>query len=116
MEEDRVELALEERDEGQFVLSKTDHLGTIQELILSEMEVMHLGRLAPSFARQLSASKSPDDPGISALVAVPVNNYSTGSDLHQEVVILRLLDDSQALFDFSMGPTMADNMGRSLID
>jgi hypothetical protein len=114
MEERRTELKPEEREGGQFVLSKTDTSGAVQEMVLSEMEVMFLSRLAPSVARQLSANKSRTDQGISALVPVPVRNFSIGSDLHQQIVILRLLDDAEQPFDFSLAPSQAQNIAVSL--
>jgi hypothetical protein len=116
VEEKRAELAFEERENGDFVLSKTPPSGPQQELVLSEMEVMFLARLVPSFARQLSANKSRADQGISALVAVPVVDYSIGNDLHQQVVILRLSDEAEQVFDFSFDPARATNIGSALID
>jgi hypothetical protein len=115
MEETPIELAIEEREDGAFVLSKKDSVGTTHELLLSELDVMFLARLAPSIAREISANKAPAGSDISVLLAVPVINFRIGSDLHQQIVILRLSDNTDAAFDFSFDPASARNVGTSLI-
>jgi hypothetical protein len=83
--EDGHELALEPRDDG-FVLSRTDSEGVTAELELSEVDVMHLARLAAQMAREISASRAPGGSDISAVFPVAVHRYETALDLHGEVV------------------------------
>jgi hypothetical protein len=78
------------------------------------MGVMFLARLLPQFAREISASKVPADSDISALVPVQVRQFEAGLDLHEEIVILRLHDDSEGVFDFSFVPTRAHEVGVAL--
>jgi hypothetical protein len=99
-----------------YVLSKKDETGAVRELVLSELEVMFLARLAPSVARQISANKAPADSDISALIAVSVTDFRASWDLHRDIVILRLQDRSQMTFDFSFSPVMSRTVGQSLIE
>jgi hypothetical protein len=57
-DKDGHELALEPRGDG-YVLSRSDSKGVTAELELSEVDVMHLARLAANFARGIIASKAP---------------------------------------------------------
>jgi hypothetical protein len=85
MEEEREELAIEPRG-THYVLTRTDSRGVSAELELSELSVMFLARLVPRFAREISASKAPVGSDISALVAVQVSQFLTGTDLHEQNV------------------------------
>jgi hypothetical protein len=114
MEEDREELAIEPRG-THYVLTRTDSRGVSAELELSELSVMFLARLLPRFAREISANRAPVDSDTSALVAVQVRQFLTGTDLHEENVILRLRDDSEGEFDFSFDPAGAREVGEALI-
>jgi hypothetical protein len=71
IEKDGHELALEPRGDG-YVLSRVDSEGVTAELELSEVDVMHLARLAANFAREIIASKAPAGSDISAVFPLPV--------------------------------------------
>jgi hypothetical protein len=65
------ELELEQKNETEFVLSKTEQDGTKREFLLSETDVVLLGRVVPSIVRQINAGKSPGF-GILARPAAPM--------------------------------------------
>jgi hypothetical protein len=105
MENDFEELEIEPRGTG-YVLSRTDFDGTKTELMLSELNVVVLARLVPPIVRRINASKSLA-PGIGALVAAPVQDFELNTDLHGDLILLRLRDDWGGDFDFSFEPAGA---------
>jgi hypothetical protein len=114
MERDYEKLVLEPRGPA-YVLSRTDSHGITTELVLSELNVMFLGRLAPQIAREISASKVPAGSGVSALVPIPVHQYEAGCDVHQQVIVLRFRDRSEGVFDFSFDPAGARQVAGALM-
>ena len=71
MDHDYEELSIEPRGDD-YALIRDNGSGTRTEIILSESNVVFLGRLAPMVARRIVASKSPAGSGVSASIAAPV--------------------------------------------
>lgn len=99
-----------------YVLIRDDNDGTRSETILSETAVIALGRLAPTVVRRILAAKSKAASGIESTPAAPVKSYRIDPDIHNELVLLRLLDDLEARFDFSLTPAGARELGNKLIE
>ena len=85
------ELELEQKNETEFVLSKTEQDGTKREFLLSETDVVLLGRVVPSIVRQINAGKSPGF-GILARPAAPMTEALLNIDLEERLVLLRIRD------------------------
>lgn len=100
-----VTLNFEQRGSG-YALVRT-HGAEKTELALLETDVLSLARIAPSYARALIATKTQPGSDISAWVAIPVQEYSLNSDLHNQLVLLRLRDETDAEFGFSFEPNGA---------
>jgi hypothetical protein len=115
MNRDHEELSIEPRDDGNYVLIRVNGEGIRTEIILSEANVVFLGRLAPMIARRIVASKSPAGSGVSASVAAPVKDFHLNSDLHNEVILLRIRDEFDGEFDFSFSPADGRSLGQRLI-
>jgi hypothetical protein len=115
MEREFEELTIEPRGDG-YVLSRVDGNGVKTELILSEPNVVFLGRLAPMVARRIVASKTSAESGVSASVAAPVKAFQLNSDLHNEFVLLRIRDELDGEFDFSFSPANGRHLGERLIE
>jgi hypothetical protein len=108
------ELSIEPRGAG-YVLVRTDSEGRRTELALSEANVVFLARIAPQTARRIVASKMRAGGDVAAMLAAPVKDFQLNSDLHSELVLLRLRDEFEAEFDFSFTPPGARKFGERLI-
>lgn len=113
MNDEYSDLNIQRRGEH-FVLVKTID-GQTTEIELLESEILALARTFPSYARILSARKVPPGSGIGAWVAIPLKQFTINSDLHDELVLLRLTDTNNAEFDFSAAPTGMRELGKALI-
>jgi hypothetical protein len=114
MDRDYEELSIEPRGDD-YALIRDSGSGTRTEIILSESNVVFLGRLAPMVARRIVASKSPAGSGVSASVAAPAKDFELNSDLHNELVLLRIRDEFDGEFDFSFSPAGGSHLGERLI-
>jgi hypothetical protein len=114
MEREFEELTIEPRG-NDYVIIRVDGDGIKTELSLSETNVIFLGRLAPIVARRIVASKMPAGSDVSASVAAPAKNFELNSDLHNDLVLLKIRDEFDAEFDFSFGPAGGRYLGERLI-
>jgi hypothetical protein len=108
------ELSIEPRG-NDYVLKVSDREGATSEIILSEETVIFLGRLAPTIARQIVASKARAEGDISASVAAAAKDFELNTDIHDQLVLLRIRDEFDAEFDFSFLPSGAKYLGERLI-
>jgi hypothetical protein len=111
MERDYEDLAIDNRGDD-YVLIRIDGEGRRSELVLSENNVIFLGRLGPTVARRIVASKTHG--GVSAMVA-PAKDFSINSDLHRDLVLLRIRDEHEGEFDVSFAAAGARHLGERLI-
>jgi hypothetical protein len=109
------ELELEQKNETEFVLSKTEQDGTKREFLLSETDVVLLGRVVPSIVRQINAGKSPGF-GILARPAAPMTEALLNIDLEERLVLLRIRDAWEGELDYSLEPSAAHDLADRLHD
>jgi hypothetical protein len=114
MERDFEELSIEPRG-TEYVLIRVDGNGVRTEIILSEVGVISLGRIAPMTSRRILASKMRPELGISASYAAPAKDFQLNSDLHNDLVLLRIRDEFDGEFDFSFSPAGSKHLGERLI-
>ncbi len=104
-----------DQDDGGYVLTRDAGPAGKTNIKLSEANVVFLGRLAPTVARRIVASKSLAGGDVGAVVGAPMKNISINTDLHGELVLLRIRDNFDAEFDFSVSPEYAKTFGETLI-
>jgi hypothetical protein len=109
------ELELEQKSETEFVLSKTEQNGTKREFLLSETDVVLLGRLVPSIVRQINANKSPGF-GIVARLAAPIIDVRLNIDLEGGLVLLHIRDAWAGEMDYSLEPSAACDLADRLTE
>lgn len=114
MEREFEELTIEPRG-NDYVIIRVDGDGIKTELSLSETNVVFLGRLAPIVARRIVASKMPAGSDVSASVATPAKNFELNSDLHNDLVLLKIRDEFDVELVFSFGPAGSSYLGERLI-
>ena len=114
MEREFEELTIEPRG-NDYVIIRVDGDDIKTELSLSETNVVFLGRLAPIVARRIVASKMPAGSDVSASVATPAKNFELNSDLHNDLVLLKIRDEFDVEFVFSFGPAGSSYLGERLI-
>lgn len=107
-------LSIEPRG-NEYVLKVSSRDGATSEMVLSEENAIFLGRLAPTVARQIVASKALAEGDISASVAAAAKDFELNSDIHDQLVLLRIRDEFDAEFDFSFLPSGAKYLGERLI-
>jgi hypothetical protein len=97
-------LTFEQRGED-FALVRVDADGSRSEIILTAMNVVHLGLLAPGFSRQVLTDKLRQQPGA---VATFVRHLAMNVNLRIIDILLTILERGGGRFDF---PTTARRAG-----
>lgn len=115
MPENEFETLSIDPDGNDYVLKRDEGNGKITSLRLSEVNVVFLGRLAPTVAKRIVASKSLAGGDVSASVAAPIKSAAVNTDLHGDLILLRVIDEFDGEFDFSCSPDWAANFGTALI-
>ena len=111
---DYVDWDIKRRKTG-YVLIRADSDGSKQEMELSEQDVQLLARLFPNYARSIVASKTPPGSGVSASFAAHAREFRIAPDIHNDLVLLKLIDEHEADFDFSFTPSGAKDIAQRLI-
>jgi hypothetical protein len=106
-------LNIERRGEQSFALVRADGEHRT-ELLLTETDVLLLSRIFPSYAHALIARRNPSTSDVQAWLTIPATFFELTSDLHNELVLLRLRDETDAEFGFSFAPSGARDLGNSL--
>jgi hypothetical protein len=88
---------------------------TPRRIALSNAEVVQLARALPALARRIIAAKAkPAAEGVDVAVASAVTEYRVNLDVHGDVVLLRLKDAYDGVFDFAMPADGAQRLGEAL--
>jgi hypothetical protein len=111
---EREELSIFPKGDG-YVLRRDDGRGNVTEIALSETNVVFLGRLSPTVARRILASRALARGDVSATVAAPVKNVELNEDLHDPLLLVRIRDEYDGEFDFSFSPSDARRLAERLI-
>jgi hypothetical protein len=112
--DDRSSLHFERRAADRFALIR-EYEGQKSELELTVAEILALARMIPSYARELTAPKHRQEAGVFAWIAAPATSYMMAMDAHQQSVLLKLRDDWEGEFDFSLTPTDARKIAEGLV-
>jgi hypothetical protein len=105
-------LTFEQRGED-FALIRVQADGSRPEIILSAANVVHLGLLAPGFARQVLIDKVGQQPGV---VAKVVRNTVVNANLRFIEIMLTILDRGGARFDFPTTEQRARALASRLVE
>jgi hypothetical protein len=78
-----------ERRNADFALVRIEADGSRNELILTATNVVHLGMLAPDFARRLVAQKAGEKPGV---IGTKLKRTLVGTNVRAIEILVRLLE------------------------
>jgi predicted SAM-dependent methyltransferase len=90
----------------EYVLARTDPAGMTTELVLSELNVAALPRLALQVSHRIDANKSLGA-GIVARLGAPIADIQMNADLAGEQILLRVIDHWGGELDYSLAPPSA---------
>src|ERR1700733_8348402 len=110
--DDRPSLHFERRAD-RFALIR-EYEGQKSELELTEAEIL-APPMIPSFARKLTALRHRPEAGVFAWIAAPATRYMFAIDAHHQSVLLKVRDDWEGEFDFSLTPTDARKIAEGLV-
>ena len=105
-------LTFEQRGED-FALIRVQADGSRPEIILTAANVVHLGLLAPGFARQVLTDKVGQQPGV---VAKMVRHTAMNANLRFIEIMLTILDRGGGRFDFPTTERRARALASRLVE
>ncbi|NJO24141.1 MAG: hypothetical protein HC868_16030 [Sphingomonadales bacterium] len=105
-------LTFEQRGED-FVLIRTQADGSRSEIVLTATNVVHLGLLAPGFARQILINKVGQQP---ASLARRIRNTVLNANVRFVEMVLTILDRGGGRFDFPTTERRARALASKLVE
>ena len=101
-----------EQDEGEYVIRRVQADGQVQEMEVSEDDVLALARVALHLEARILERRS--RPGVEAIAAMNVTSAGLATDLHKTAVHLSLFNELDIKVSFSLPLEVAKGLSEKL--